>query len=182
MKNWVQGVIDAMQGGSPKAATLYELQLADGTIYLTDAAHDIVHHQQTYTAAGQVLGRDDISSRKSLEVQSINLVFTLVEQGIWAVFGNTSQLNRRVIITEVILDDKNQPIGETLRTVNRVNGVSVDDNEDSATVTVNVSNIMADFEAVRGLRSTQASHQRFYPESTSFINSRGFNKDLEWRG
>lgn len=182
MKNWAQGVIDALKGGAPTVATLYELQLVDGTIRITDAAHDLVYLGESYLSSGQVLARDDISTRKALEVQSINIQFTLVEQGIWAIFGNKNQVGRRVIITEVVLDSRHQVIGETIKTINRVNTISVEDNEDSATVDVEISNIMADFQAVRGLRTTQSSHQRFYPESTSFINARGFNKDLEWRG
>lgn len=182
MKNWTQAVINALKGGAPTVATLYELQLVDGTIRMTDAAHDLSYLNETYLSAGQVLARDDISTRKALEVQSINIQFTLVEQGIWAVFGNKNQVGRRVIMTEVVLDSRHQVVGETIKTINRVNTISVEDSESSAVVNVEISNIMADFQAVRGVRTTQSSHQRFYKDSTSFINARGFSKDLEWRG
>lgn len=181
MKQWDQAVIDALRSGNPTVATLYEIQARQGAVRMTDAAHDLDYQGATYVSAGQVLGRDDISTRKALEVQSINLTFTLVEQGIWAIFANESQLGRRVIITEVALDDRHRVIGETIRTINRVNSVSVDDDEDSATVSVEVSNLMADFQAVRGIRTTQASHQLMYPSSTSFINAKGFS-EVEWRG
>lgn len=182
MKNWVQGVIDALKNGTGTDVTLYEMQLTGGTVYLTDCARDVSFSGNNYISAGQVISRAGIRHTKELSVASIDIEFTLVEQGIWSIFGNTSQLGRRVIITEVVLNNRGQVIGEKLKTINRVNSINVSDDDDKATVSVNVSNIMADFETVRALRTTQASHQRFWPQSTSFINSKDLTEDLKWGG
>lgn len=159
------------------------MDLAGGVVRLTDAGHDIVYQGQTYLSGGLVVSVSGIKQQQELRVASLDFQFSAVDQTIVALFSNANQQNRKVIVSTLILDnDNHKPIGLTSSLRNIINKYSIDDNASGATIGVNVSNFLAEFEAVRAIRTTQASFQRFNPNSTAFINSKDTGSDLKWGG
>jgi hypothetical protein len=181
MKNYSQAIKDALTADMPRTELL-EMQLAGGTVRLTTADHDIEYLGNTYIASGLILGVSDIKQQQELRVNSLEVEFTAVDQTIVALFLNTNQQNRRAILTQVVLDQRHQVVGALISSRYIVDSVTVDDDEKQATIAVNFTNFLSDFEAVRGIRTTQASFQRFYPNSSAFINSKDIGDELKWGG
>lgn len=181
MKNYSQGIKDALANDNP-TVTLIEMSLKNGTILLTTAAHDITYNSNDYLASGLVLDVPSSQNQKELSIESVNIEFTAADPTVLALFSNENQVNRRVKITEVILDDDHQVIGELLSKNFTINSWSDEDDGESATVTVELSNWAGYFKTLRGIRTTQASFARFYPGTTSFINSKDIDIDQKWGG
>lgn len=182
MKNLTPEVIAALKTNYT-FCSLIRMDLSGGIIRLTDAGHDIVFNGQTYLSSGLVASVAGIKQQQELRVASIDLQFSAVDQSIVALFINANQQNRKVVISTLILDnDEHTAIGTTSIITNIINKHSIDDDDNGATISVNVSNFLSEFEAVRGISTTQASFKRFFPNSTAFINSKDVGNDLKWGG
>lgn len=181
MKNYTQAVKDAIADENPIVG-LIQMNLNGGTIYLTTAAHDIEYAGETWISSGLILSVGELSEKTELSVQSIDIQFTAVDQTIIALFTNNNQQNKSVLLKLAILDNVHQVVGELYSKTYIIDSFSDQNDEDSATINVEVSNFLSDFEAVRGVRTTQASFARFYPNTTSFINSKDIKKELKWGG
>lgn len=181
MKNYSQAIKDALADDMP-TVTLIELSLKSGSLLLTTAAHDIQHNSNTYLASGLVLDIPSSQNQKELNIESVTVEFTAADPSILALFSNENQVNRKVKITEVILNDEHQVIGELLDKNFTINSWSDEDDGESATIAVELSNWAGYFKTIRGIRTTQASFARFYPSTTSFINSKDIDIDQVWGG
>lgn len=178
MKNYSQEVIDALRNDNA-TCNLIEMRLAGGTVFFTDAGRDITWQGQTYTASGLVTSLDSRQKQSQFQVQSFGVQFSTADQAVIALFGNDNQKGRTAIIREVIFDDdRNQVVGELQVQRYIINAPSQRD----GSFTVDMSNYAARWRTVRGMRTTQASHRIFYPDSTSFINSKDVKSELEWGG
>jgi hypothetical protein len=181
MKNYSNAIKNALAEDMP-TVTLIEMSLSSGTIRLTTAAHDITHNSDVYTASGLVLDIPSSQNQKELQIDSVIMEFTAVDPTLLALFSNETQVNRRVTIKEVILDDVHQVIGELVSKNFTVNSWSDEDDGESATLSVELSNWAGYFQTIRGIRTTQASFNRFVPATTSFINSKDIDIDQVWGG
>jgi hypothetical protein len=181
MKNYSPEVKQAIKDGKP-ITCLIEMYLTNGTFYLTTAGADIQYQGLDYIASGLVLSMDSVKQQQELRVAKLRIEFTAVDQALLAIFLNTSQTNRRVKLIWVILDDNNQPIGSIFTANYTIDNPSFDEGKGSSKLGVTITNFLADFEAVRGIFTTQASFSRFYPQTTAFINAKDAGSPLKWGG
>jgi hypothetical protein len=181
MKNYTQEVKDAIAEDKPIIGFI-QMNLNGGVLPLTTAAHDIEYDGQTWISAGLILSIGELSEKTELSVQSIDIEFTAVDQSIIALFTNNNQQNQNVVITLAVLDNVHEVIGELYSKVYIIDSFSDQNDDESATISVELSNYLSDFEAVRGVRTTLSSFARFYPNTTSFVNSKDINKELKWGG
>ena len=180
MKNYSQAILDALANNNA-TANLLEMQLAGGTVYLTDANRNIPYNGQTYIASGLMLSVADLRQQSQFQVQSIGVQFTTADQSVVALFSQ-NQKGRTCILTEVIFDDYSKDIvGQLQQGRFRVNAPSQRTGDADDVLSIDLTNFMSEWKARRGLRTTQASHQVYYPNSTSFINSMDV-KEIEWGG
>lgn len=180
MKSYSAQILANIREGA--RTELVELQLSAGTVRLTTANHDIVFGGQTFLAGGNFLGAGSVKQEQELRVNTCSFQISLVDQSILALFQANNPIGRKVILRHVLCDDNDQVIGALLTTTMRIDTYAVDDDDTTAAIGIQLSNYMSQFDAVRGIRTTQASYQRFYPDSTSFINSKSAGDDLRWGG
>jgi hypothetical protein len=181
MKNYSEAIKTAISNEQPIIG-LIRMNLNGSTLYLTTGAHDIEYDGETWVSSGLVLSIGELSEKTQLSVQSIDIEFTAVDQSVIALFTNANQQNKSVILKLAVLDNVHQVVGELYSKTYIIDSFSDQNDENEATISVEVSNFFSDFEAVRGIRSTQASFARFYPNTTSFINSKDIKKELKWGG
>ena len=181
MKNYSEALKAAISN-EQAIVGLIQMNLNGSTLYLTTAAHDIDHNGETWVSSGLVLSVASLSEKSELSVQSIEIEFTAVDQSIIALFTNANQQNKNVILKLAVLDDVDQVVGELYSKKYIIDSFSDQNDVDEATIAVEVSNFFSDFEAVRGIRTTQSSFARFYPNTTSFINSKDIKRELKWGG
>ena len=180
MKSYSPWVIAAIETGA--RTELVEMQLAGGTIRMTTAGHDIVFNGNTFLSGGNFVGIADVKQEQELRVSTCTFQVSLVDQSILALFQLNSPVGRKVILRHVLCNDNDQVVGALLTTTMRIDSYVVEDDEMSAGIAIQLTNYLSQFDAVRGIRTTEASYQRFYPQSTSFINSKSAGADLKWGG
>lgn len=180
MKSYSAEILAAIREGA--RTELVEMQLAAGTVRLTTANHDIVFGGQTFLSGGNFLGAGSVKQEQELRVNTCSFQISLVDQSILALFQANNPVGRKVILRHVLCNDNDQVIGALLTTTMRIDTYAVDDDDATAGIGIQLSNYMSQFDAVRGIRTTQASYQRFYPDSASFINSKSAGDDLRWGG
>ncbi len=181
MKNYSQTVKDAIANDQPVVG-LIQLNLVGGVVYLTTAAHDITYNGIEWISSGLVLQVADLSTDRQQTVQSVTVQFSAADLTIVALFTNNNQQNTEVVIGVYVLNDIHEVVGELYSRTYIVDS-HADDNDDSqATISVELSNYLSNYEAVNGVRSTQSSFAKLYPSTTSFNNSKDIDKDLKWGG
>ena len=181
MRNYSTAVKNALAAGNP-TAILFDLNLVDGSYYLTDSQINIDHELTEYLATALVLDYDPFVQKSELSVLDYNIQFTAVDQTILALFRANNQQNKTIKLTKVILDYDYSVIGELSSTTVIIDNYAQTDDIETSTMTVNCSNIFGAWQATRGIVTTQASFQRFVPNSTSFINSKDTSDLDKWGG
>lgn len=182
MKNYSTAVKEAIAAGNP-ITTLVTMDLTQSDVNLTMADKIITWDGVDYLPQGLLVSISSLDESTSLDVQSINMQFSMADPTILALFSNENQQNRKVLISLVVLDDRHQVIGSLFSKTYIIDNYSDDDDgSGDALLSVNISNWVSDYQATRGIRTTQASFQRFYPDSTAFVNSKDIDEDLDWGG
>lgn len=181
MKNYSQPIKDALAAGWP-ITDLITLDLSTGPVRLSTAGHDITWGAITYQSSSLVLAVDGIKQQQELRVAEVSIQFTAVDQSLVALFLNNNQQNRKVTIERVVLNLTHNVVGSLIKVNHNINSHSIDDSDSDSVLNVSISNSMANFESVKGIRTTQESFRRFYPNTTSFINSKDTKKELKWGG
>jgi hypothetical protein len=180
VKSFSPEILAAIREGA--RTELVEMQLAAGTVRFTTANHDITFGGNTYLSGGNFVEVGGVKQEQELRVNTCAFQISLVDQSVLALFQANNPIGRKVILRQVLCDDNDQVIGALLTTTMRIDTYAVDDDDASAGIGIQLSNYMAQYDAVRGIRTTLASYQRFYPSSTSFINSKSAGDDLRWGG
>lgn len=181
MKNYTPEIRQALKYGKP-IVTLIELELAEGNFYFTLANVDVLFNGIEYISNGITLSIDSIKQQQELRVLKLRIEFTAVEQSLLAIFLNNNNTNRRVKLLSLIVEDDLTPIGLLHESLYLIDNPSFNEGEGKSIVGIVVTNFISDFEAVRGIHTTQSSFRRFYPQSTAFINSKDAGAPLKWGG
>ena len=170
-------------------ADLLELHL-DTPVYLTNASIDINYDSatapdsgiNTYTAQGQFIGFGNVSETADIRVGSIDISFTAVDLTTIALVTNNEYIDRRIVIYRAILDNNNN-----LNTQNvfqyfdgRITTFSIQETENTATLTIQCATQFADFEKQAGRTTNVASQQIFFPNDKGMEFSAGIVKDIKW--
>lgn len=180
MKSYSPEILAAIRDGA--RTELVEMQLQGITLRFTTANHDIVFGGNTYLSGGNFVGIGGVKQEQELRVSTCTFQISLVDQTVLALFQSNNPVGRKVILRHILCDDNDQPIGALLTTTMRIDTYAVDDDEETAGIAIQLTNYLSQFDAVRGIRSTQASYQRFFANSPCFINSKSAGEDLNWGG
>lgn len=175
--------VAAAIAGKHEFCHLVKMELADGTINMTDNGFPIVWQGNTYEANGLLIGMDAPSFSTEIRINEISLAFTAAEQSMVALMLNKNQINRYVKIHRAYLDANGQVIPDPILLHSwLIVSPDIADQKDSSQITLALASEWSDFEAVRGRRTTDNSHQRLFPGDKGFEFSALINNDLKWGG
>ena len=171
------------------AADLIELHLST-PLYFTSTNIDIdfdsdtapTTGSNTYLAQGQFLFFSNITESSDLRVGQIDMTFTAVDTTTVALLINNEFMNKRVVIYRAVLDNEYNFTSDDVFTVfdGNIMGYSINETNETATVTITVASQFADFERTNGRRTNPAS------QNVHFANDRGMDfspeiiQDLKW--
>lgn len=181
MKNYTPEIKQAIADGMP-IVSLLAFNLVQGTTRLTSAAHDIIYNHNTYLASGLLLDIPSKTDSRQLEIDSFTIEISAADPTMLAFFSNANQMNRKVTVKEVILDEEHKVIGELVSKSFIITSWSDSDSEKDASIAVELTNWISYLKTIRGIRTTQNSFARFYPNTTSFINAKDLDLDKVWGG
>ena len=168
---------------------LIELQLSTA-LYFTSSNIDIDFDSNTapdsgtntYLAQGQFLYFGNIVESSDLRVGQVDLTFTAVDTTTVALLLNNNYMNKRVVIYRAILDEDYSFTSDDVFTVfdGRIMNYSIRETESTATVTMTVASLFADFERKNGRRTNNASQQRIFSSDLGMNFSAEIVKDIKW--
>jgi hypothetical protein len=136
----------------------------------------------TYLAQGQFLYFGNITESSDLRVGQVDLTFTAVDTTTVALLLNNNYMNKRVVIYRAILDEDYSFTSDDVFTVfdGRIMNYNIRETESTATVTMTVASLFADFERKNGRRTNNASQQRVFSSDLGMNFSAEIVKDIKW--
>tara|TARA_Y100000592_G_scaffold96477_1_gene165053 strand:- start:752 stop:1333 length:582 start_codon:yes stop_codon:yes gene_type:complete len=168
---------------------LIELQLSTA-LYFTSSNIDIDFDSNTapdsgvntYLAQGQFLYFGNIVESSDLRVGQVDLTFTAVDTTTVALLLNNNYMNKRVVIYRAILDEDYSFTSDDVFTVfdGRIMNYNIRETDSTATVTMTVASLFADFERKNGRRTNNASQQRVFSSDLGMNFSAEIVKDIKW--
>ena len=171
------------------AADLIELHLAT-PLYFTSTNIDIDFDSatapdsgtNTYLAQGQFLNFSNITESSDIRAGQLDMTFTAVDTTTVALLINNEYMNKRVVIYRAVLDDEYNFTSNDVFTVfdGIIMGYSIQESQDSSTVTITVASQFADFERTSGRKTNPASQQVHFASDKGMDFSAQIVKDLKW--
>ena len=171
------------------AADLIELHLAT-PLYFTSTNIDIDYDSatapdsgtNTYLAQGQFLNFSNITESSDIRVGQLDMTFTAVDTTTVSLLINNEYMNKRVVIYRAVLADDYSFTSDDVFTVfdGIIMGYSIQETNESATVTITVASQFADFERTNGRKTNPASQQVHFPTDKGMDFSAQIVKDLKW--
>ena len=179
MRDYSAEVIAGLNNDDPRA-DLIELQFSTGTLYLTTNNHNLEYEGQLWEAGFIVSATPKLTFEKDLKVINISVMLSGLDNIIGTILAD-NQRNRKVIVKNVILKPiDNSVVGTLISSYYLIDNFDQEADLTQNMFKLNMSNFLSDFDTTNGVRSTQSSHANFFPGSTSFLNSKDVNQELEW--
>lgn len=177
-----------LAGNSLITVTLIEIGINGGSNkFYTDAPFDIAYDGDTYEAQGNFLGISESSETADLQITNINLVISALDINNVRDLCNSNQINQDVTIWKAFLDPTdNSLIGDSAgdRAImifkGKIAGYRIENAEDTATITLEVSSQFANFNRTSGRRTNLSSAQKFHPTDFGMQYSHETLQDIKW--
>jgi len=151
--------------------------------YMTDAWMDIVWNGKTYRALGHFIGFSDIEETADVQVNSLSLSLSGVDQTWISAFLSYYYIDRPVKIYKAMLDTNMAVISDpVLIFEGRMDEPGIEENPDdgSCIVTVSATNVWVDFERKAGRHTNHEEQQIFFPGDLGFQYASEVVSDLTW--
>ena len=194
------GTVTKLEANSIFYAELIQLHLrttgSDLLVQYTSANADLevatsTSSENTYVSQGQFINFGNLKETADMQIQSFDLTFTAVDTTTLAalIASDTSQsssgsaLNgRRVVVHRVILDADYTHTSDDVYMIfdGLINGFSLSEDENTATVNLNCSSRFVNFDATAGRKTTVGSQQIYFPQDLGFEFASSLKKDVRW--
>jgi hypothetical protein len=168
-----------LASGSFVMAHLVKLEF-DTTYYYTDFSSGISDSGNTYSANGFLTTLGAVSESSRMNIGSMNLALSAVNQTIVSDVLNNGHLNRVVTIKRAILDNSNVVVGSFSIYSGFIEGMSIRDSGGSSSISFSVANHWADFERREGRSTNNSSQQHYFSEDVCFEFADQTGKRLYW--
>lgn len=152
-------------------------------IFVTTAGHDIPWDGETWLANGFLLDLQGYDRVNELRTKESAIGFTGVDLSIAAILLNQSQVGRQVVIYNAWLNASGGVIPDpAVRDELFIDDYEIKQGTTSADVILTLSDEWADFKVKKGIRTTDASLQRFREGDRLFRYSKDVKSETKWGG
>ena len=169
---------------------LLKIEFSDITLYITNAYRDIEFNDpedglQTFLASGAALAISDIEETSELQVSSVTIQLSGIDQTNIALILGKKYLDRRVVIYKGSLNTDEQLVASPFMIFDgRMSAPTIEENPDDGkcSVTIECTNHWVDFERVSGRLANHEHFQLYVPGDRFFeATSEGTKyKDVNW--
>ena len=122
-----------------------------------------------YLSNGFLQGMGSISESSKLTVGSMDLVLSGVNQTMISDLLNYGHINKKVTIKRAYINPSTNALIESISIFNgRVDGMQINDTNDTSEINLTVSNHWSDFNRKSGRTTTSNSQQQFFPYDKGF--------------
>lgn len=160
---------------------LIELQLNGLTVRLTESMYDIDDDGDAYLGNGVLLDVEGVSETDTLDVNSVKISFTAVEQSIPALLLQNNQIDRQIKIYRAYLNKDTSVIGKILLSWGSITEYSIDsDTEGDTIIAITAAGPFSNWEKTSGRNTTSGSMHKYFPDDDSFEFASQIKPELEW--
>jgi len=168
-----------LTSGSFVLANLLKLEL-NTTYYYTDFSSDILDSGDTYSANGFLSSIGSVTESSRMNIGSMNLALSAVNQTIVSDVLNNGHLHRAVTVKRAILDNSNVIVGSFSIYSGFIESMSIRDSGETSLIAFSVANHWADFERIEGRATNNSSQQHFYDDDLGFEFADQSKKRFMW--
>jgi hypothetical protein len=162
---------------------LVEVEFSDGTYYMTDAHRSIIYGGETYLAYGHALNFTDITETTNLQINSLTLQISAIDQQYISAFLSKNYLNRAVKIYKAFFDGNMVMVNSPLLFFRgRMNAPVLQEDPDNGTsiFEIQADSHLSDYDRCSGRRTNSESQQLFYPGDNIFRFAAKNLADIKW--
>lgn len=153
----------------------------ENPIYLTESQYNIDHGGNTYTSSSALTGISNISEASDIQVGSMTIGLSGVSQEYISILLGQTYIDRRVVISRVVLTDVNAIIGSPIVIYDgRIQSYSIKDGVNSSSINLIASSHWADFEKKSGRRTNSNSQKIHFSTDKGFEFAPNTMRDLKW--
>jgi hypothetical protein len=184
MRNLSTGTITEMSAAQQRYAHLLRIQLDAEPVCLTDDVTTVDFGGDSYLAAGSFLNFDYDGDGDGLQVNTLTVTLSGVDQAIIAATLQTSFLGRPISLWRAYFNTAGVMQEPMLLFNGRCDGPAIEENVDDGTsvVQIRASSHFVDFERVRGRMTNDESQRVWFPSDKGFEFVSGLTKELQWGG
>lgn len=173
-------VITALQSDSIKMANLVVLGFST-TVRLTDYNHDLVDGANTYSASSHLLEIGTPKETRDLQVNSVNIRLSGVEQSYISIVLSQDWINRSVTIYRAVVDTDGTIIGDPINIFQGlITQFEISEDESTVDVDLQAASHWADFEKTAGRITNDNRQKQFFPSDDGFNFAAQTVKDIKW--
>ena len=123
--------------------SLLSIGTPSGTVYYTDASHDVVYDGNTYQALGDFIGVGEVEEEAEIIISKVNLTFSALSAENVSRFAQSGIVNKSVEVRLAFIDPTNfQIIGDPILTFKgKVLNYQIIDARKTATITLSVASV-----------------------------------------
>lgn len=176
-------VVDEIVKSTNSPCYLVELYFDSATVRITDAWRNISWGGNTYLADGNLLGFSGIEETAELQIPSVTLSVSGVNQSYIAVVLAEPYLDRRVVIYKAFLDYTQGVVSSPIIIFDgRLDSMGISDDPAGGTSTVafTATSQWADFERTPGRHTNPAEQGVYFPGDKFFDYCNQINKQIKW--
>lgn len=177
----------ALQTDGFKLATLIQMDFparganAAFSKKITDFGVNLTATMGTFTSSGHILRIGDASETSDLRVNSLSLTLSGADREYITLFQDEHYMNARCAIWRSVIDDSNSVVGEPFLFFDgRITSFTINDDESSSEIEVEVASHWKDFEKVINRKTNSNSQQVHFPGDLGFEFASSTVKDLKW--
>jgi hypothetical protein len=172
--------ITALNSDNLNLANLVQLDF-DTPIKVTDWARNVSALSTTFDSSSDLLEIDQFNESSELQVNSSTLVFSGVSQTFVALFLTNDYMDVRTRIWKAVLDNSDVVIGSPILVFDgRIASYSMEDSDNSSTVSVEVASHWKDFDLHNGRKTNNNTQQLYFPGDKGFEFASETNKEIKW--
>ena len=147
----------------------------------TDHYKDITYDGNTYLASSLFLGLSEVSESPEVSVDSITIAFTGADQTIISLLLNNEYMDKEAEIYKGFLNTAQTIIADPfLLFKGRIESFSLEEDENSSTLSISISSHWADFERTQGRSTNNNSQQLHFSTDLGFDYSSQSVRDIKW--
>jgi hypothetical protein len=172
--------ITALNSDNLNLANLIQMDF-DTPIKVTDWARNVSALSTTFDSSSDLLEIDQFNESSELQVNSSTLVFSGVSQTFVALFLTNDYMDVRTRIWKAVLDNSDVVIGSPILVFDgRIASYSMEDSDNSSTVSVEVASHWKDFDLHNGRKTNNNTQQLYFPGDKGFEFASETNKEIKW--
>jgi hypothetical protein len=161
---------------------LLDAYFDDGVISMTDAWRSVSYSGRTYTANGHFLNFDGLTETADLQVPSVNVSVSSVDQSWVSIALTKPYLDRRLVIYKAFLDYTQLLISSPVIMFDgRLDGMTISDSPDGkCTVGIVATSLWGDFYRKPGRHTNPQEQGVFFPGDRFFEYCSNLNRQIKW--